>query len=92
MYNKLVTLISTCIVTKVPAPGSLVGTATDITQGGIDTRKLMAVDDYHQLQSILNKSHNFTYVGNQGKKLIAAGLPPYLNDCLDEGRFPIPNK
>ena len=59
MYNKLVTLISTCIVTKVPAPGSLVGTATDITQGGIDTHNLEAIDASPKIQSIVKKSHNF---------------------------------
>ena len=88
LYNKLVTLIYTCIVTQVTATGALVGIDTAITQGGIYKHKLVAIDAYHQIQWIVNHSHNFTYLGNKGKKWIAAGITPHLKYFFTERIVP----
>ena len=59
MSNTLVPLISTCIGTQVTETDALVVADISITQGGIDIRKLSAIDSACQLQSIMKKIHNF---------------------------------
>ena len=66
--DKLVTLISTCIGTYITAAGISVVTATAITQGGIDTRKIASIDSAHQLQIIVKKRQNFTNAVKKVKK------------------------
>ena len=66
--DKLVTLISTCIGTQVTETDALVVADISITQGGIDIRKLSAIDSACQLQSIMKKIHNFKNMCKKKKK------------------------
>ena len=72
--------------------GASVGADIAINQGEINTRKLEAIDAAHQLHSIVKRSLNFTNIGKNRNRLIAAGRPPRLKDRIDEGSVQLSNK